>query len=432
VRNVEGKNKLDFQDIKDIGILSFGTFGLGFIFPAYSCSVPRILLNAGFSKTSTIFLINFELLFLIFLNPISEYVLNLTRSAIGRRTPYIITFGVLTSFMLALLQNINQERSGIGLILVILVILVNFCLYFYSLSLFGLIKDKSEQTDQTNQIILRLQTRLWSFIGTFFSLLYCGKSTHTVNSLLPGAGLVLLISSLLVAFFIVEDKKYKVKISPLEKGEYSFSYDALKTLKNLKQNSTRGNILTSLILGFFYYLDILIIPFVESKNLGFVIGVHLLASHLVGVSIGYLIKLFLQRGTSVEWKKSYDYFFLCLNALLYLFLYVSISFDYTITSYFLLFLIGTGWGFFLSSRICILLPGKAERTILYASDDKEKVMLISFWTIIISIILGVVTDIFGVNALFFIAIAMTILELIGIALSDKAKRDIDSAEKGSG
>ncbi|HOS52102.1 MAG TPA: hypothetical protein PLM21_04310, partial [Fervidobacterium sp.] len=209
MKSEESRRKLDFENVRDIILLSFAVLGLSFIFPAYISTVPRILLINGFPNTLIALLISSELLFLFFLNPIFEYILDITRSAIGRRTPYIISFGVLTSFVLSLLENINHEHPNSAFILTLLVISANFCLYLYSLALFGLIRDKSNESNQTGWVMLRFQAKLWSFVGTVLSFIYCSRSSE--NSLLPAAGLVLLISSLLAAFFIVEDKKYKVK-----------------------------------------------------------------------------------------------------------------------------------------------------------------------------------------------------------------------------
>jgi len=288
LKSNENRRKLNFENVKDVVLLSFAVFGLSFIFPAYITTVPRILLLNGFPNTLITLLISSELLFLFFLNPVFEYILDITRSAIGRRTPYIITFGVLTSFVLSLLENLNQGYPNSIPILILLVIAANFCLYLYSLALFGLIRDKSNGSDQTIWIMLRFQAKLWSFVGTVLSFIYCSRSSE--GALLPAAGLIFLVSSLFAAFFIVEDKKYKVKSTPFEKNERHFSYEVFKILKKWDLSNTMQTVEISLVISLFYYLETFTVPFTESSGLKYGVGTTFLTLQLIGVAVGYLIK----------------------------------------------------------------------------------------------------------------------------------------------
>jgi len=425
LKSNENKRKLDFENVRDVVLLSFAVFGLSFIFPAYISTVPRILIINGFPNTLITLLISSELLFLFFLNPVFEYVLDITRSAIGRRTPYIITFGVLTSFVLSLLENVNQGYPNSISILTILVIAANFCLYLYSLALFGLIRDKSNGSDQTIWIMLRFQAKLWSFVGTVLSFIYCSRSSE--NSLLPAAGLIFLVSSLFAAFFIVEDKKYKVKSTPFEKNERHFSYEVFKILKKRDLSNTMQTVEISLVISLFYYLETFTVPFTESSGLKYGVGTTFLTLQLIGVAIGYLIKLFAKKNLVSENVRSHDYYLLLLNATIYLLIYI--TFKSLAISYLLFFVNGLLWGLFLSGRTGMMIPSKAERFIFYFSKEKRETVLISLFVIIFTTLLGAGLDGFELNAFFPLVIIVTILEFIMAMVNNKMKTNGDVAKE---
>jgi len=425
LKSNENKRKLDFENVRDVVLLSFAVFGLSFIFPAYISTVPRILIINGFPNTLITLLISSELLFLFFLNPVFEYVLDITRSAIGRRTPYIITFGVLTSFVLSLLENVNQGYPNSISILTILVIAANFCLYLYSLALFGLIRDKSNGSDQTIWIMLRFQAKLWSFVGTVLSFIYCSRSSE--NSLLPAAGLIFLVSSLFAAFFIVEDKKYKVKSTPFEKNERHFSYEVFKILKKRDLSNTMQTVEISLVISLFYYLETFTVPFTESSGLKYGVGTTFLTLQLIGVAIGYLIKLFAKKNLVSENVRSHDYYLLLLNATIYLLIYI--TFKSLAISYLLFFVNGLLWGLFLSGRTGMMIPSKAERFIFYFSKEKRETVLISLFVIIFTTVLGAVLDWLGLNAFLPLVIIVTILEFMAAMLHNRIKTNEDLAKE---
>ena len=425
LKSNENKRKLDFENVRDVVLLSFAVFGLSFIFPAYISTVPRILIINGFPNTLITLLISSELLFLFFLNPVFEYVLDITRSAIGRRTPYIITFGVLTSFVLSLLENVNQGYPNSISILTILVIAANFCLYLYSLALFGLIRDKSNGSDQTIWIMLRFQAKLWSFVGTVLSFIYCSRSSE--GSLLPAAGLIFLVSSLFAAFFIVEDKKYKVKSTPFEKNERHFSYEVFKILKKRDLSNTMQTVEISLVISLFYYLETFTVPFTESSGLKYGVGTTFLTLQLIGVAIGYLIKLFAKKNLVSENVRSHDYYLLLLNATIYLLIYI--TFKSLAISYLLFFVNGLLWGLFLSGRTGMMIPSKAERFIFYFSKEKRETVLISLFVIIFTTLLGAGLDGFELNAFFPLVIIVTILEFIMAMVNNKMKTNGDVAKE---
>jgi len=425
LKSEESRRKLDFENVRDIVLLSFAVLGLSFIFPAYISTVPRILLINGFPNTLIALLISSELLFLFFLNPVFEHVLDITRSAIGRRTPYIISFGVLTSFVLSLLENINHEHPNSTFILTLLVISANFCLYLYSLALFGLIRDKSNESNQTGWVMLRFQAKLWSFVGTVLSFIYCSRSSE--NSLLPAAGLVLLISSLLAAFFIVEDKKYKVKMSPFEKNEHHFSYEVFKILKKWDLSNTMQTVEISLVISLFYYLETFTAPFTESSGLKYGAGTTFLTLQLTGVTIGYVIKLFTKKNLFSENLRAHDHYLLLLNATIYLLIYI--TFKSLATSYLLFFVNGLLWGLFLSGRTGMMIPSKAERFIFYFSKEKKETVLISLFVIIFTTVLGAVLDWLGLNAFLPLVIIVTILEFMAAMLHNRIKTNEDLAKE---
>jgi len=306
-----------------------------------------------------------------------------------------------------------------------LVIAANFCLYLYSLALFGLIKDKSNESNQTGWVMLRFQTKLWSFVGAVLSFIYCSRSSQSL--LLPAAGLVLLISSLFAAFFIIENKKYKVKMSPFEKNEYHFSYEVFKILKKRDLSNTMQTVETSLVISLFYYLETFTVPFAESSGLKYGVGTTFLTLQLTGVAVGYMIKLFTKKNLFSENMRAHDHYLLLLNATIYLLIYI--TFKNLAISYLLFFVNGLLWGLFLSGRTGMMIPSKAERFIFYFSKEKKETVLISLFVIIFTTLLGAGLDGFGLNAFLPLVIIVTISEFITAILHNKVKKNGDLAKE---
>ncbi|HOJ93855.1 MAG TPA: hypothetical protein PK390_01330, partial [Fervidobacterium nodosum] len=127
----------------------------------YILTTSRLLIERSASVTlSSVFLFS-ELIIFAF-----TYLYDITRSAIGRRTPYLIIFGILSSFNLTLIQKL----SYISLFPLLMVIaLFNFWLFLYTLAFFGMVKDKIVYHFRN---IMILHIKLWGIVGSITAYLY--------------------------------------------------------------------------------------------------------------------------------------------------------------------------------------------------------------------------------------------------------------------
>jgi len=177
----------------------------------------------------------------------------------------------------------------------------------------------------------------------------------------------------------------------------------------------------------FYYLETFTAPFTESSGLKYGVGTTFLTLQLIGVAIGYLIKLFAKKNLVSENVRAHDYYLLLLNATIYLLIYI--TFKSLAISYLLFFVNGLLWGLFLSGRTGMMIPSKAERFIFYFSKEKRETVLISLFVIIFTTLLGAGLDGFELNAFFPLVIIVTILEFIMAMVNNKMKTNGDVAKE---
>lgn len=398
------KNGLfSFSRIKDIVILSIGSFGLSFMLSVYSLTVPRLLVENHIPSTLLNISIFSELLFFAMLLPFFVYIFDVTRTAIGRRTPYLLMFGIASAFLVTFIQK-NPHGSLVSVLS--FVILFNFSLFLYSLSFFGLVSDKT--TYQT-RLLLPLHLLFWGFFGVIVGYFYMLNSENIELGIeTPVSGFVYLLSALVVSFFVIEDKKYKTKLSKTERGEYSFR------LKNLLDLSDFGkeDFINLLILGVVYSHEIFIVEFLRSYPFKKVV----ITQFVFVISVGLAYCMFICSKKINEFSQKSRSVVLTIVALIY-FLY---SFSNSVTILLLQFLVGLLWGIILPKTIGFIIPSRSERMLFYNESmngifnkPKEESLRLFLLLFTILTVLGLVTDAIGMKNLnlLYSSISLAILVL---------------------
>lgn len=388
---VNGKenNKNFFENVKNIVILSFGSFGLNFMLLVYILTTSRLLIERSASVTlSSVFLFS-ELIIFAFTYPFFTYLYDITRSAIGRRTPYLIIFGILSSFNLTLIQKL----SYISLFPLLMVIaLFNFWLFLYTLAFFGMVKDKIVYHFRN---IMILHIKLWGIVGSITAYLYMLNSDKVQLGIeTPVGGFLFLISALTVAFFIVEDKKYKVPLSRSEKPSYNYNISDTFRFYNLEVKDIKKAIIMSLI----YIYEFFILNFL--KDFSFRVSSINLLVFFLGVIFAYFISLFSDNFRKIVGEKKVQNLAIIILSIAYLvFNYANIKIILGLQ-----FFVGFLWGVILLSQLGYIVPGKSERFIIYSvviEDDSlkpdTKKLKFFFLSFILIIVLSFILDIVGVQ-----------------------------------
>jgi len=171
INNEEKLKRIKLNQIKDAVVLLFGFFGISFIIPAYIIAMLNLMSFPNLSKTILLAAFYSELLMFAILTPHIQILLEMTRTAIGRRTPYLLIFGTAAAFLLTAIANATVNERSIILI-VTLTLLFNFSLYLYSLAFLGLVSDKKTYITWP---FLESQSKFWSVIGILSSYLYSLK-----------------------------------------------------------------------------------------------------------------------------------------------------------------------------------------------------------------------------------------------------------------
>ena|GEM_PF-606948 len=297
INNEEKLKRIKLNQIKDAVVLLFGFFGISFIIPAYIIAMLNLMSFPNLSKTILLAAFYSELLMFAILTPHIQILLEMTRTAIGRRTPYLLIFGTAAAFLLTAIANATVNERSIILI-VTLILLFNFSLYLYSLAFLGLVSDKKTYITWG---FLESQSKFWSVIGILSSYFYSLKLDSGIR-IFSHVGLVFLITVFAVSFFIIEDKKYKVKVPTSEKIEIYEKYQRTKEVRRRlkKPKDFDIKILFSLLLGYQFQF-LLAIHITESEkyletqrevsnilvmySCGFVLNyiIHLLSKHASNV-----------------------------------------------------------------------------------------------------------------------------------------------------
>lgn len=378
-----------FQNVKNIVILSFGSFGLNFMLLIYILTTSRLLIERSVSITlSSLFLFS-EIMIFAFAYPFFNYLYDITRSAIGRRTPYLIIFGILAALNLTLIQKLSYISI---FSLLMFIALFNFWLFLYTIAFFGMIKDKILYHFRN---IMVLNVKLWGIVGSISAYLYMLNSDKVQLGVeTPVGGFLFLISALTVAFFIVEDKKYKVPLSRAEKPSYNYNVIDTFRFYNLGVKDIKKAMLFSLI----YIYEFFILNFLKDSSFK-VISINLLV-FLLGTILAYFISLFSGNfGTIVREKKIQNSAIIILSIAYLVFNYANIKIISGIQ-----FFVGFLWGIILLNQLGYIIPGKSERFTIYLmvvednplKPDTKKLEFF-FLTFIFIIVLSSILDIVGVQ-----------------------------------
>lgn len=410
--------KLRTEDIKDMVVLSFGFFGIGFFIPTYIYIMLNFLLRSSIPKSILLGSFYSELILIAFLKDKILFLFEITRTAIGRRTPYILVFGTMSAFLLSTISNLlTVGQNLLGLILI--VITFNFSLFIYALSLLGMLEDKK---NFFNQRLLSIQPMLWSILGALWSY---GNSfrlftTDSNSEIVSHVSLLFFISVFAVAFLIVEDKKYKVKLTISEKTEIYDKFQAKKTSWKQLNFSPQQIVTEGLAKVFLYQIEFLLplhawyqlnirkgIPaeFASAKALYFFVLGYVLNTILVTFFKNYSKKLDLLGPVTIA-----------LAFFIYATTFIFPTTGWLFTSVFLV-------GFFIchqiQKRLGFTLPGIVRFLSEYNSNNETnrfKIHPVNLLVVYISIILtGIFIDVIGIQSSSYI-LGLLIAGLVVIEL----------------
>lgn len=382
----EKVKKFSAIQIKDIVLLSFGSFGVSFMLSVYSLAVPRLLVENRVSSTLLNISIFSELVMFTILGPFFGYLFDITRTAIGRRTPYILSFAVTTAFLVAFIQK-NPDASTKNILS--LAILFNFSLLLYSIAFFGLVKDKI--TYQT-KFLIPFHVFLWGFIGVIVSYVYMLNSEDVVHGIqTPVSGFVFLLSALCVSFFIIEDRKYKTKLSKTELGEYRFNLKNLFMFSDLQKK----DLVNMIIFGIIFSHEIFTVEYLSSYSFKNTVIAQFVFSLAVGLA--YCLYICSNR-VKILSEKSYPVpLFLSVLYFLQSFLNMGMILLFQ-------FIIGFLWGLTIPKTLEFIVPSRAERLILYRESLDEKLSMfeerkLKFFLLVFIVILslGISIDFAGLE-----------------------------------
>ncbi|MFN3478325.1 MAG: hypothetical protein ACK4ZM_03030 [bacterium] len=370
----ETKEKLELESKKrfsryffEIVVLLIGAFALTFMLSVYSLTVSKILITVNTLYSLIYISIFLEYLFLALFGYLFLNLFEITRTAIGRRTPYILFFGITTPFLLTTIQKIAVNQS---FTLLFLLLASNFSILLYSLAFFGLLKDKIFYpfTDLF-QILLKISLFAGSISGYIYMMnsqlykdMYIGNET-------PISGFIFIISAFLVSFLIVEDKKYKVKlskaVSKAERDSFDnsvFEISLFKSILNLR-NLTFPNLELAISLSLIYTNELFLdFPLKTSASLQLVFTIF--------VILGYYIFILLNKSKSTLAtfinSDKFKGFQLIIVGLLYIVqkyvILSNLSFSFLIQA-----TIGFTWGLILKNGSSIIIPSRSERSSIYES-----------------------------------------------------------------
>lgn len=271
---------------KDLFLILFGFSALHFVIAIFSVNVPSQLLERSRFPWAIVVFSFFEYVFLVHLTKFVGYVLEVTRSAIGRWTPYLFLFGILSALSFPLTAVSVVEELTIRKVLYLL--LFNFAIFGYSLSLVGLANDKMNFNEEKVRLLLSISALAGVLAGFVTSALGYGSSKDVI---VTGA-ILLLTSAIAVAFFVVEDKRFKVKLSPTEKLDIYNKYFGKRkkvSLENFKHTKVIARF--SLVFSFFLIQEFYTAYVWHLKDISRAMAfISLTANFLLFISFYYLPK----------------------------------------------------------------------------------------------------------------------------------------------
>ena len=229
-----------------IFVLGFGFFGVSLIWALYNAFVPIFLKSFAISSMLIGFIMTFDNILAVVLQPYIGFLSDSTRTRIGKRKPFILIGAPLGAlFFMAIpfakLTNIFW--------LILVIIIMNIAMAIFRSPVIALMPDivPSRDRSKANGVI--------NFMGGFGSLLafFIGGILFDLSDSLPflAGGLALLVSSFLVLTFIREPIVIEKDIKK-EKVNFTGSFKTLITsLKNLFKEDDKS--LLFILLAIFFW-----------------------------------------------------------------------------------------------------------------------------------------------------------------------------------
>ena len=180
-----------------IFLLGFGFFGISLVWSVYNSFVPIFLKEFGLASAIVGFIMTFDNIFAVTVQPYIGFLSDKTRTRLGRRRPYILASAPLAAIALAFVPTAPSLAAMIAFILVF-----NAAMAVHRTPTIALMPDitPSEYLSKANGII--------NFMGGVGALLafFVGSMLYNLNKDLPFvfAAALLLASSLLIVAVIKE------------------------------------------------------------------------------------------------------------------------------------------------------------------------------------------------------------------------------------
>ncbi len=210
-------------------VLGFGFLGVSVIWALYNAYVP-VFLKEWYHLPSVIigFIMTIDNIFAILLLPYLGAMSDRTRTKLGRRRPYILAGAPLATIFFILIPFVALK--GNLFLTMSVIILMNLAMALFRTPVIALMPDitPSKFRSQANGII--------NFMGGVGALLvyFGGKKLYDANVAYPfiAGGLIMLAASLIVVFFVNEDKSLEKADNENPPVSLMESFEAL--IDNLK------------------------------------------------------------------------------------------------------------------------------------------------------------------------------------------------------
>lgn len=395
--------------VKDLVLILFGFSALHFVLTVFSVNVPSQLLGRSKFPWLIVFFSLSEYIFFAHFKRFVGYLLEITRTAIGRWTPYLFLFGILSSVSFPL--TAVSVVSELTLRKVLYLILFNFSIFGYTMSLVGLASDKLNFNDPK----LKLLFPFSAFLGTFTGLLTSTFGSGSSRDVIVTGAILLLTSAITVAFFVVEDKRFKVKMSTSERLEvYQRYFGIERKFPSLKFSISKADARFSLAFSFFLLQEIYTFYVWDSKDLP-----SNLAYTTVTVSLlAFTAVHYLPERWRLTFKGRTIYLPAVVSVLMIL-SHVSLS-EKVLVSLFLTIVLSSGLlGLYCRRSELYFLPTRAERIAFYltrvVAEEQEKVasrsLSVFLTTFGASILLSVLSSSYLYLILSVLSLSLLILDL---------------------
>ena len=237
------KNKMSYPQIF---VLGFGFFGVSLIWALYNAFVPIFLKSFAISSMLIGFIMTFDNILAVVLQPYIGFLSDSTRTKIGRRKPFILIGAPLGALFFMLIPF--AKLSNIFW-LILVVIIMNIAMAIFRSPVIALMPDivPSRDRSKANGVI--------NFMGGFGSLLafFIGGILFDLTDSLPflAGGVALLISSTLV-LTLIREPIIKKQAPKEEKVNFAGSFKTLLTsLKKLFKDDDKS--LLFILLAIFFW-----------------------------------------------------------------------------------------------------------------------------------------------------------------------------------